>query len=150
MPGPDERRRAGIRDVALRLLGRREHSALELSTKLRTRGGSGDDVEAVIARLAEAGLQSDERFAESFARARAERGYGPRRIVAELVQRGVERHAAAHAIEALEVDFCAIAEDFCRRRYRDAAPPEDVRERARRSQALYRRGFEAEHVRGLV
>lgn len=150
MASGDGQQRNEIREAALRLLGRREYSALELSTRLRARGWSGDDVEAVIARLAEAGLQSDERFAESFARARTERGYGPRRIVAELAQRGVDRHAAARAIEALEVDFCAIAEDFCRRRYGDAAPPGDVRERARRSQALYRRGFEAEHVRGLV
>ena len=138
------------REAALRLLARREHSARELETKLVRKGWPESDVNQVIADLAEAGLQSDRRFAESFARQRASRYYGPRRIIAELAQRGIESELASEALEALEVDFFELAADFYRRKYGDSRQAPDYRERARRSQALYRRGFESEHIRGLL
>lgn len=150
------------REAALRLLARREHSTAELKTKLVARGWDEALVAEVIPALAEAGLQSDRRFAESFARQRAARFYGPRRIQAELAQRGIDAGLAHEAIESLEVDFAEIAADFYRRKYgadsfghdrREAeshSREPDFRERAKRSQALYRRGFESDHIKGLV
>ncbi|MFO7762877.1 MAG: regulatory protein RecX [Wenzhouxiangellaceae bacterium] len=141
---------AEAREAALRLLARREHSARELETKLLGKGWPGSDASQVISDLAADGLQSDRRFAESFARQRAGRHYGPRRILAELAQRGIDSGLAAEALESLEVDFAELAADFYRRKYGNADPDPDYRERARRSQALYRRGFESEHLRGLI
>jgi regulatory protein len=139
-----------VRDAAVRLLARREHSARELTRKLCDRGWPEDRVEAALAALAAEGLQSDARFAESFARQRAERGYGPRKIDAELRQRGVERDLIAVALEQVDVDFFESAADFYRRRYGEPDATLSYRERARRAQALTRRGFEPEHVRALV
>jgi len=141
---------AEAREAALRLLARREHSARELETKLVAKGWPQGHAAQVVADLSAAGLQSDGRFAESFARQRAERFYGPRRILAELAQRGIESALANEALESLEIDFFELAADFYRRKYGKADPDPDYRERAKRSRALYRRGFESEHVRDLL
>lgn len=141
---------AEVREAALRLLARREHSRRELETKLVGKGWPPALVGEVISNLADAGLQSDRRFAESFARQRAGRFYGPRRIFAELAQRGIDSGLAAAAIDSLEIDFFELAADYYRRKYGSGAGDADYRERAKRSQAMYRRGFESEHLRGLI
>src|SRR5690554_546207 len=90
-----------IREAALRLLARREHSVAELSRKLLQRGWREPEAEATIARLAAENLQSDQRFAESYARSRAARHYGPLRIRAELAERGIDRDLASRAVADL-------------------------------------------------
>jgi len=141
---------AEVREAALRLLARREHSVVELKTKLVGKGWPEDHVDRALPALAEAGLQSDRRFAEAFARQRAGRYYGPRKIQAELAQRGIGSALMEAAIETLEVDFAELAADFYRRKYGQEKQEPDFRERAKRSQAMYRRGFESEHIRRLV
>ena len=69
-----------IRRTALDLLARREHSRLEMLRKLKLRGASADQCEAVIEQLQEDGLLSDERFCEAYVHARVQRGYGPQRL----------------------------------------------------------------------
>jgi len=140
-----------VREAAVRLLARREHSLVELETKLARKGWPDALVADAVADLVDAGLQSDRRFAEAFARQRAERCYGPRRIEAELRQRGVDRALIAESLETLEIDFSGAAARFYRRRYgNDSQSSLDYRERARRAQVMARRGFEAEHVRPLI
>ena len=56
------------RHIAMDLLARREHSRRELISKLKVRGFEGEEVEAYLDRLAEKGLQSDHKFAESYIR----------------------------------------------------------------------------------
>ena len=139
-----------VREAAVRLLARREHSAEELGLKLTRRGWPDRLVWDVVGELADAGLQSDRRVAEAFARQRAERCYGPRRIDAELRQRGIDRSLIVEAIDALDVDFAESAEQFYRRRYPDDSDSLSYPERAKRAQALARRGFGPEHFRHLV
>lgn len=141
---------AEAREAALRLLARREHSAVELKTKLLGKGWPEDHIDQLIPVLAKAGLQSDHRFAEAFARQRAGRCYGPRRIYAELAQRGIESDLAAQAIESLETDFAELAANYYRKKYGKNQDSLDFRERAKRSQAMYRRGFDSDHLRGLI
>ena len=56
---------------AMNLLARREHSYVELERKLKQRGFADSVIEQALQRLQEQGLQSDQRFVESFIRARA-------------------------------------------------------------------------------
>lgn len=139
---------AGLREAVTRLLARREHSRRELSTKLARKGWDTSKVDRMIDDFAEAGLQSDARFAEHFARNRAERGYGPVRIRAELNERGVDKADTRAVLDDLDVDWADNARAWYQRKYGDT-PPEDRREQARRLQALGRRGFAHEHLRGL-
>jgi regulatory protein len=150
MSEPQEPTAAEVREGAVRLLARREHSAEELAVKLARRGWPETLVWQVLDELSDAGLQSDRRFAEAFARQRAERCYGPRRIDAELRQRGIDRALIAEALDSLDVDFSERAESFYRRRYVDDADVLTYPERARRAQALARRGFGPEHFRDLL
>ena len=77
------------RAAALNLLARREHSRRELEAKLRSRGFEAQVASATAAALDAEGLLSERRFAESYVHSRAERGFGPVRIRAELGERGV-------------------------------------------------------------
>ena len=133
----------------MRLLARREHSRRELERKLAERGYSEDPIAAALDALAQAGLQSDPRFAAAWVRQRAERGYGPRRILVELSERGIDPSTAQIALDEEAPDFDEIAAEWYRRKYRERAP-KDFRERASRAQALYRRGFESEQIRALT
>jgi len=140
---------AELREAALRLLARREHSRFELTRKLTRRGWAASDIDAVIDELAAENLQSDERFAEGYVRQRAAKAYGPVRIRGELSERGIDASQAARALEAESPDWLAIASDWYERRYATQTPS-DLKEKSRRQQALARRGFAHEHIRELL
>ena len=76
--------------AAVRLLGTREYSVLELSTKLQRRFLS-DVVSEVITELQNLGLLCNTRYGEAFCRSRADRGYGPVFIQRELEQNGLDK-----------------------------------------------------------
>ena len=76
---------AVIRAKALDLLARREHSRLELRQKLVQRGFPSDRIEPVLDQLVEERLLDENRYAELYACARADKGYGPLRIAREPV-----------------------------------------------------------------
>jgi regulatory protein len=79
----------------LGLLARREHSKRELVIKLRARNCPDKIITTVVEQLTEEGMQSETRFAESFVRSRIDRGVGPLRIRAELMERGVDDEVVA-------------------------------------------------------
>jgi regulatory protein len=142
---------ADIRLAAMNLLARREHSVRELRNKLKRRF-SDEAVEVVIdeqiSRLTEERLQSDARFAESYARQRAEKGYGPVRLREELRERGVSDADVEVALEELEMDWRALAARVLQKKFGTAAPV-DIKERARRVRFMQYRGFSADHYRRL-
>ena len=141
--------RAELREAALRLLARREHSFIELQRKLQRKGWPSNDVADVVQELAVAGLQSDERFAESYTRSRAEKAYGPLRIRAELFERGIDRALAERALAEVQIDWLAQAAKWYGRRFGDERP-EDLKVKSRRQQALARRGFDAAVIREIT
>lgn len=131
------------------MLARREHSRLELSRKLSVRGFDSDEVDRVLAELADEGLLSDSRFAETFARERTAKGYGPRRICQELGDRGIgehviERYVDSHAPEWDERIGAVRAKRF------GSVVPKAFRERARQARFLEYRGFTAEQIRRVL
>jgi regulatory protein len=75
---------------ALRLLGYREHSAMELRRKLEDTGYPHAIAQVVTDRFVEIELVDDARFAQMWTRTRLAAGYGPRRIKQELALRGIE------------------------------------------------------------
>ncbi|MFA0813522.1 regulatory protein RecX [Microbulbifer epialgicus] len=136
--------------AALELLARREHSRQELKQKL-TGKFPDSDFNALFERLQELNYQSDQRFAEVFARSRVLRGQGPVRIRQELQQRGIRGEYATNAIEQMEVNWFELAQEQLQRKYRtpiSAALPRDqqMKERARRQRYLAYRGFSADAI----
>lgn len=141
---------ARARRLAMHLLARREHSAQELSAKLhqRLKGVDVAVIEGEIARLTAAGLQSDQRFADNFSRARVGRGYGPQRIVRELQQRGADVEKLADLSDSTH-DWRARALDLLQRRYAGKSLREPS-ERAKAMAYLYRRGYSGDVVRRTI
>ena len=137
---------------ALGLLVRREHSSQELDRKLRAKGVPQDEAAAAVRKMREAGWQDDTRFAVSLARARANNGYGPLRIRAELRTHDLESGAIGIAFEALaeagEDDWKARAADLLQRRFGDG--PLDARQQRKAADLLLRRGFDGDSVRAAL
>jgi len=133
------------------LLARREHSQTELKRKLSKRFDA-QDIDSAVEKLAEEGLQSDERFAASFARERMLRGNGPMRIEAELRQRGVSAQLIDRAISSVPgeegVTWREIARDALQRKFGESQPV-DLKDKARRQRFLAYRGF-GEESAGLI
>lgn len=136
-------------DKALGLLARREHSAIELKSKLARKGLDKDESAAALADLQAKDFQNDARFGEMLVRTRIAGGYGPRWILAELRQHGIVEHAAQALIDQVEPDWPNLARDLLRRRYgsKGAATPA---ERAKRAAFLVRRGFDAHTVQSIT
>lgn len=140
---------ASPHDDAIRLLARREYSRSELEARLAAKGHATAEIATCLDALAEQGLQSDARFAESFIRSRVSRGQGPVKIRAELGNRGVSRELADAALAECEtseaLDWDDLACQALARRY--AGPADSPRERARRERFLAGRGFDFDQVR---
>lgn len=140
---------ADIRYVAMDLLARREHSRRELKQKLRKRFDDEDLIEGQLDRLREENLQSDSRYAESFLRQRINRGHGPLRIRQEMRQKGIGDSEIAAAMDEENPDWYALAEETYRRKFGEL-PPEDIREKAKRSRFMQYRGFGLDHYQHLL
>lgn len=142
-----------VYERALGLLARREHSARELKLKLRAAdradAACGDEVDAALERLRAQHYQDDGRFAVSLARRRAESGYGPLRIHAELKSHGLGDAAIRDAIAAVDTDWTANAAEQLRHHAGRKSPGGAI-ERARRAAFLLRRGFDAATVRAVT
>ena len=152
-----------IKNACLRLLAAREHSRKELLQKLTVKGYRRDTVLAVIDELAEQGWQNDRRYAESYARSRILKGYGPLRIAYELRQNGVaisvddDYRAGSSNAEGFDLDaivqtaaggWLDLMEKVYRKKYGHAKAP-DAKERAKRSRFLLQRGFTAAMISEL-
>jgi len=133
--------------VALDLLSRRDHFSLELVEKLRTREFPAAEIEDAISRCRELDLINDERVAARFVEVRAaDRGWGPRRLAAELRQRGVPADDADR-LSGLSEELAANAMRTALRKIEVRAPAvwwRDGQRRARMVSSLITRGFEAD------
>jgi regulatory protein len=134
-----------IRKKAMDFLARREYGEDELVRKLANKGYKRAVVEDEVARLADEGLQSDTRFAESFVQSRISQGKGPVRIRADLAQRGIRDGVLEGAIEAADVDWFELAVTERVKKFGSDVPI-DFKEKARQMRFLQYRGFEQDHI----
>lgn len=133
------------RKKAMDFLARREYGQTELIRKLADRGYDRSVAEQAVIKLTAEGLQSDQRFAESFVQSRINQGKGPVRIRLDLGQRGLTDAVIENAIEQSEADWQDLAREVRRRKF-SAAKPLDFKSKAKQMQFLQYRGFEQDHV----
>jgi regulatory protein len=137
-----------IEGVCLRLLARREHSRQELLAKLALRGFDRDDALPVIDELVEQGWQDDLRYAESYARFRIQKGYGPIRVSYELKQNGIAAFDLEGIVQEEAGSWMALLEQVYSKKYsRDTALERN--EWAKRSRFLLHRGFSGAMISAL-
>ena len=135
-----------IRVAAMDYLSRREHATHELFQKLLQKEYDPDEISEALARLADQGLLSDERFTEAFINQRINRGSGPLKIRAELRQKGVSDAMIETFLNERDVRWreCALA---VRIKKYGSERPSDLKETARQSRFLQSRGFSSEQTR---
>ncbi len=136
-----------LRQQAIRLLARREHTRAELARKLAPLG-TPEEIDAVLADLQASHLQSDSRAAENYLRSNAGR-LGASRLRHTLKTRGVtpelieEQLAQADLPAEIERARAVWSRKF-------AAAPADAREWARQARFLQSRGFAGDIIRRLL
>ncbi len=133
----------------MNLLARREHSRWELARKLRRRFSDEQLLARELQRLADENLQSDERYAQSYAWQRAGRGYGPLRLRQEMRERGLSDSEIASAFDSDDFDWFALATEAFHKKFGKPGHVE-LKEKARRIRFMQYRGFSAEHYRHLI
>ena len=128
---------SALREAALRLLARREHSQRELAQKLRKRFPEvpGEQLEAELKALAEAGYQSDARRQASLIRQAELRGQGPGRLDAKLRAEGLPPPETPEDPTALEARLAALQQQ------RFGGAPADAKAWQKQARFFAYRGF---------
>jgi regulatory protein len=137
-----------IKEICLRLLARREHSQKELLNKLLIKGFNKDDILVVIEELALQGWQSDLRYAESYARHRIQKGYGPISVTYELRQNGVDGVNLDDIVQKTAGSWMELLVQVYTKKYKHNTLL-DRNEWAKRSRFLLHRGFSCAMVSAL-
>ena len=137
------------RKKAMDYLARREYGQEELVNKLRNAGFDSDIAATEVDRLTEENLQSDQRFAESFAQSRINQGKGPVRIRQELKERGLAAGTIDDALIEKDQDWFELAREVRVRKFGQDLPAE-FSEKARQMKFLQYRGFESEQIQVAV
>ena len=136
-----------LRQQAIRLLARREHTHAELRKKLAGEGTT-EEIEAVLVDLAGCGLLSDERTVASFLRGQGAR-FGAAKLRHTLRAKGVDDETIAAGLESAELpDELERARALWLRKFGE--PPQDQREWARQARFLQSRGFSTDIIRRLL
>lgn len=146
MTTPDEEKLA-IEGKAMSFLARRAYAVDELRGKLRQRDFDPQLIEEVLADYVERGWLDDEEFAAHQAGLLAEKGWGPSRICSKLVDHRVPGDIASAAVDALDVDWRALARTRVERRFGELR---DDRDRQRAFRHLTGRGFPSHLARQVV
>jgi regulatory protein len=137
---------AALYDYALKTLGRRMRTQVELRRLMKTRVEPGDHgdaaVASVLARLREHGYLNDAAFAETYARLRRENDkFGQRRVRQSLAQKGVASEIVSKVVDAGYADTneeTLARQHLERKRIRK---PENEKETARVMRRLVAAGF---------
>ena len=136
-----------LKERALDLLSRRDHSELELFRKLKEKGGPESEVGPLIDQLREYGYLDDRRFTENFVRFRSGKLWGRKRFQQELFHRGVAADIIDDVLRTLdEVGAEAEREKVHRFLMRGI---DKGKEREKLFASLARRGFSLGLVRSV-
>lgn len=146
-----------IRNSAIGLLARREHSRRELARKLTQRGFASPDILQILLILEKDDLLSESRFIGMIVRVRSRKGLGPLRILAELQthgfnQREIEQHEDWQAVDWIYTGCMARAKRFKENQgdYLGARLDLDLAEKIKQTRYLIQRGFKMEQVREIL
>ena len=147
---PQSRPAGALRLTALRLLGRRDYTISELTTRLLDRGFVAEEVAATVARMTAEGTIDDRRVARVHVRVASQaKGRGRLRIEAELRARGIDGEIVREALDDLSADDDrqGIERFLARRQSHGPVAPAD-REKVFRQ--LLRRGFPAPAIAAVL
>lgn len=138
----EQRSREVVMTAAVGALRRRERTVAEMHDWLVARDVEVDLIDAALSELIAVGELDDDRFAYGYAADKRElSGWGPERIEAALIDRGLERSLAEAAAREDRDEQLERAVDQVRGRFPSL---EDESDRARALSFLSRRGYDYE------
>ena len=147
---PQSRPAGALRLAALRLLGRRDYTTAELSTRLIDRGYVPEEVAATVARLVADGSLDDRRSARNHVRIATQlKSRGRIRILGELRARGIDETLAREALSGLSDDDDHRTIERLLARHLAGGPPSPA-DRHRLFRKLLRRGFTADAIAAVL
>ena len=135
-----------VRETAMDMLARREHTRLEVEQKLAKKDFSVEEIEQALNKLVSENLLSDERFTEAFIHSRMQRGSGPVKIRAELRQKGVTDAMIAEFLDPPDSQWLEHAQEARIKRF-GSLLPEEYNNKVKQMRFLQQRGFTTEQVR---
>lgn len=140
-------KRLSLRERAIGLLARREHSRLELGRKLARHATEPGEVEVLLDELQRRKLLSDERYAEVRAHSLSSR-YGAARIAYELRMKGVADTTVRQIARELKSSELERARIAWAKRFDQL--PQNALERGRQMRFLGGRGFSADIIASVL
>jgi regulatory protein len=136
-----------LRQQAIRLLARREHTRVELARKLASLG-TREEIDALLAELEASHLQSDSRTAEAWLRGNAAR-LGASSLRHTLKSRGLATELIEEQIAQADLpDEMERARAIWSRKF--SVAPASAKDWARQARFLQSRGFASDIVRRLL
>ena len=136
-----------VRRRAAALAAEKAMSAGELRRKLREKGASPEMAQKAAAWLLDLGVLDEKAYAAMVVRHYAAKGYGRKRLEAELYRRELPRELWEEALEE-KPDAGAQLDALVRKRLGDTTP--DRKEVGRLASSLMRRGYSWEEVRAPI
>lgn len=136
-------------DYAIRLLARREHSAYELTDKMKKKGYSQEEIKETLLECERLGLQSDLRFAEMVCRTRENQGYGPLKINYELQAKQIDQELIDATLNQEHEHWVACALQVWHKKYSNLQGV-SFDELQKRQRFLYHRGFSTAVIQDLM
>jgi regulatory protein len=141
-------RTPSLRERALKLLARREHSRAELARKLSAHAEDPAEIEKVLDDCERRGWLSERRVVEQRVHTLRKR-FGARRIEHDLRRKGISEEAVSAALSDLKSGELEAAREVWRRKF-GGSPPHRPADRARQVRFLQGRGFELEVVLKVI
>lgn len=135
-----------IRESALNMLARREHSQHELKQKLLSRFKDNSiEIETMIKQLTRDNYQSDQRFCEAFIRYRQQKAYGEIRIMSELRQKGVDLALIKQSFNVADIDWFELALTLKTNKFGEQVT-KDYSTKSKQYRYLQYRGFSSDQI----
>ena len=146
-PKPEPGTPADLRERALRLLARREHSRAELMRKLESAGFARDDIALTLDDFEARNWLSDQRFAESYVADHKAKA-GSIKLAYDLRQRGINDAVIESVLGENRGSEFERAREVWRKKF--GIVPTDAAEKARQMRFLLTRGFLPDIIRQII
>ncbi len=147
---PDELAKA--KQYALKLLSYRSYSVEELWQRLQRKGFSPGTIEQIIPLMLDYGYLNDEAYARSFIELLLrKRGYGTRRLLQELLSRGIDRTLATELLQEItDSEELERALSLAEKKLQSLSQDDRPRTYRRLASFLIRKGFPTEISRRVL
>ena len=127
---------------ALRLLARRDHAKNELKIKLESKAQDIEVINKVIDKLEKDGYLDDKAFAIKYLRYRSELGFGPKKILFEMKNKGLDDRNIQESFDKFNSSWVELTKHAFQKKFGQIKSSEiNTKDYKKRIRFLAQRGF---------